>query len=92
MISEYTICALPEGHGSYRHYAIKVQRRGDRTWVLNWAGLYFANDAGGDFWVAHLSDASTFDEAGALAAAEQLAPALEVGGITVEQAMERRGR
>lgn len=92
MISEYTICALPEDHGSWRHYAIKVQRRGDGTWVLNWTGLYFANDAGGDYWVAHLSDASKFDEAGALAAAEQLAPALEVNGITVQQSLARGGR
>ena len=90
MITEHAICALPASHRDWRHFAIKVQRRGNSNdWVLNWGGLYYAGD--GD-WLASIGDAFEYAEVDALWMAEVLAPQLEVSGITVAEALERGTR
>lgn len=93
MITEHTICALPESNPDWRHYAIKVQRRGNTDyWVVAWSGEYLLLDGGEPAWVMHPGNASQFDEQNALRAAEQLAPELVVGGFTVADALERGAR
>jgi hypothetical protein len=91
MVTEHTICALPEGHVDYRHFAIKVQHRSDDFWVLYWGGLYWT--ASGD-WTANRPDAFLFGPgvAGALSLAEQLAPQLNVNGYSVADVLERGRR
>ena len=93
MITEHTICALPEDHRDYRHFAIKVQRRGSGMWVLNNEGFYYVGNHSNDQrWFPHVVEAVHLDEDSALALAEELAPTIAVNGITVAEALARAGR
>lgn len=90
MVTEHTVCALPEDHPDWRHFAIKVQRRRNGRWVLNWCELYLSD---GDNWLPGLEDAVEFDEAEALRAAEELAPRLSLDeGYGVADALVRSRR
>jgi len=90
MITEHTICALPEDHPDWRHFAIKVQRRRTGMWVLQWCGLYLSD---GDNWLSGMGDAVEFVGAEALRVAEELAPRLSLDeGYTVARALERGRR
>ncbi len=93
MITEHTVCSLPADHPWWRYYALKVQRRGSLDqWVVQWAGSYLLVGGPEPEWVGTRSDASQFNERGALAAAEDLAPDLVVAGRTVGDAMREPGR
>jgi hypothetical protein len=86
VITEHTICAIPEGHSLWRHFAIKVQRRGtDDSWVLNHCGFYLVADGE---WSPNAPDALRFDERLALEVAEHWAPLVESNGRTAFEAME----
>lgn len=86
MITEHAVCAAPEGHSLWRHYAIKVQRRGtDDSWVLNHCGFYLVVDGE---WSPNAADALRFDERLALSVAEHWAPLVEANGRTAFEAME----
>lgn len=98
MITEYTICALPETNVNYSHYAIRVAYRGDGMWAVL-AGVYCLGSDGewdyeplpssrDDDWLA----THRFDETTALRLAEEQAPLMTCNGITVQQALERAGR
>lgn len=98
MITEHTICALPESNVNYRHYAITVEYRGDGLWAVCSGGFCFGTDGEWDFepspssreddWLA----THRFDEATALELAERQAPLMTCNGITVAQALERGRR
>lgn len=100
MITEYTICALPEDNINWRHYAITVSYRGDGLWAVSNGGYCLDADSSWDYepspsnreddWLA----THRFDEATALrlALAEEQAPLMACNGITVAQALERSRR
>jgi hypothetical protein len=98
VITEYTICALPEGTVNYRHYAITVAHRGEGRWAVLHGGLCL-NAAGDWDWEPTPSnrdddwlDTHRFDQDTALRLAEEQAPLMSCNGITVRQALERSGR
>lgn len=84
MITEHTICALPVTHPDWRQLAIKVQRRINGMWVLNWGGYYQSSnpDADDDNWYPGLGDAIGYDEQTALHFAELLKAQVDVNGLT----------
>lgn len=85
MITEHTVCGLPEDNVNWRHYAIKVQRRGSTgRWLICWPGYYL--DSSGE-WSPSMGDADEFSEDQALRIAGDLALTLEVNGITVAEAL-----
>jgi hypothetical protein len=98
VITEYTICALPEGNVNYPHYAITVEYRGRGSWAVCHMGLCFGTDGDWEYeplpssrdddWLA----AHRFDEATAIRVAEQQAPLMTCNGITVQQALDRAAR
>jgi hypothetical protein len=98
VITEHTVCALPEGNVNYWHYAIKVAYRGDGLWAVLNGGFCLGTDGEWDYepspsgrdddWLA----THRFDEATALRLAEEAAPTVEVNGITVAEAMVARSR
>lgn len=98
MITEHTICALPESNVNYWHYAIKVAYRGDDLWAVTSGGYCLGADGDWDYepspssreddWLA----THRFDEATALRLAEEQAPLMTVNGFTVAQALERSAR
>lgn len=93
MITEHAVCALPETHAAWRHYVLRVQRCGSTDWwVVAWGSEYLLLTGGEPEWVMHPGNASQFTEEGAISAAEQLAPLIEVNGISVQQALERSWR
>lgn len=98
MITEYTICALPEGNVNYRHYAITVEWRGDGRWAVCSGGFCFGTDGEWEYeprpserdddWL----DTHRFDEQSALRLAEEQAPLMTCNGITVQEALARSKR
>lgn len=98
MITEHTICALPEGNVNYWHYAIKVAYRGDGLWAVLNGG--YCLGAGGD-WDYEPSPSSRdeawlethrFDESTAISLAEREAPHMTVNGFTVADVLARSER
>jgi hypothetical protein len=98
MITEHTVCALPEDNVNWRHYAITVEYRGDGRWAVMSGGFCF--DADGD-WDYEPSPSSRdddwlathrFDEQTALRLAEEQAPLMICNGITVAEALDRGTR
>lgn len=89
MITEHTVCALPEDHRDWRHFAIKVQRRGSGYWVLVNEGFYLTPDGE---WTPSIADAIQLDERSALELAEEVKPSIEVNGFTVADALARSRR
>lgn len=92
MVTEHTVCALPEGHLNYRHYAIQIQRRNDGTWLLHHKGMYLDEGAAEvdpeNAWTPDRAAATRYaDEQEALAVARFWADGIEINGITVEQAL-----
>jgi hypothetical protein len=85
VITEHTICALDEDNTYFRHFAIKVQRRGNGEWVLANGSFFYAGDTD---WLSSIRDAFLYDEAGALSMAEDLKSTIEVNGLTVADALE----
>jgi hypothetical protein len=93
VITEYAVCALPQDHAGWRHYALRVQRRAATdNWVVAWVGEYLWLNGGEPEWVMNPGNASQFTEESALSVAEQLAPEIVVNDITVRQALERSWR
>nr|WP_221374471.1 hypothetical protein [Actinoplanes polyasparticus] len=102
MITEYTICALPEGNINYQHYAITVSYRGEDRWAVCSGPFCFGTDGNGgwewdyepspsnrdDDWLGR----NRFDEQTALQLAEEQAPRMTCNGITVTEAMKRAER
>lgn len=98
MITEYTICALPEGNINYSHYAITVSHRGDGRWAVLSGGFCLGTDGEWDYepspsnreddWLA----THRFDEQTALRLAEEQAPLMTCNGITVQEALARADR
>lgn len=87
MITEHTTCALPADHPDWRHYAIKVQRRGAAdTWVLNHGNFFLGTDGE---WSPDRVDALRLDEKLALEVAEHWAPRVEVNGLTAWDPLNR---
>lgn len=87
MITEHAICALPDDHRDWHLLVIRVQRRASSNdWVLRWGGLYYAGD--GD-WLPSIGDAFVLDEKDALFLAGDLAPTLEVNGLTAADLLNR---
>ena len=79
MITEHAVCALPDDHRDWRHYALKVKRRGASDfWVIEWSGEYLDLDFGDVHWVGSPGSATRFMEAAALQEAERLAPQLSI--------------
>jgi hypothetical protein len=87
VITEHAICALPETHRDWRHFAIKVRRRNNGGWVLENGGAYLRDGE----W-SFSGRPQEFDEQTALERAEQLAPTITVGVLTVAEALERGTR
>lgn len=93
MITEYTVCALPESNVNYSHYAITVQYRGDGAWAVCHGGFCLGIDGEWDYepspssrdddWLA----THRFDEQTARQLAEEHALHVTVNGITVDQAL-----
>ncbi|MGK5682431.1 hypothetical protein [Actinoplanes sp. URMC 104] len=98
MITEYTICALPENNVNYRHYAITVAYRGDGRWAVTHMSHCLSADGQWDYemrpserdddWV----DDHRFDEQTALRLAEEQAPLVTCNGLTVTDLLARSGR
>jgi len=98
MITEYTICALPETNVNYWHYTIKVTYRGDDLWAVLNGGYCLGIDGEWEYepspshreddWLA----THRFDEQTALRLAEEQAPRMTCNGITVEQVLARGTR
>ncbi|GIM88804.1 hypothetical protein [Paractinoplanes toevensis] len=86
MITEHAICTIPEGHSLWRHFAIKVQRKGSTDeWVLIHCGYYLVPNGE---WSPDARAALRFDEKLALEVAEHWAPRVESNGRTAYEAME----
>lgn len=95
MVTEYTVCALPEDNINYWHYAIKVAYRGDGLWAVIEGGYCLGADGVWDYepnagsredaWLA----THRFDRDTALRLAVEAAPGMTCNGITVEQALAR---
>jgi hypothetical protein len=97
VITEHAICALPNDHPGWRHYALKIQRRSNTdAWVINWGGEYgwFQSlDDDEPEWVMHPGSASQFTEAEALEVAERLAPQLSIRpGVTAADLLNGSSR
>jgi hypothetical protein len=98
VITEHTICALPEDHRDYRHFAIKVVYRGDNLWAVTNSGNCLDVDGEWDYepspssrddgWLA----THRFDEQTALRLAEEHAPLMTCNGLTVADVLERGQR
>jgi len=98
VITEHTICALPEENVNYWHYAIKVAYRGDGLWAVCHGGFCLSRDGEWDYeplpssreddWLA----AHRFEVQTALRLAEAQAPLMTYNGITVQQAIEKGAR
>jgi hypothetical protein len=98
VITEHTVCALPEDNVNYWHYAITVAYRGDGLWAVLNGGYCLGADGDWDYkpspsgrdddWLG----GHRFDEAAALLLAEREAPKVTVNGFTVADALERGGR
>lgn len=94
MITEHTVCALPADHPDWRHFRLRVKRRGSSdAWVIDWGGEYLWFRWLGDDepeWVMHPGNASQFTEAEALEVAERLAPQLSIRpGVTAADLINR---
>ncbi len=91
MITEHAICVLPDDHPDWRHYVLRVQRiRSTDQWVVEWGGEYLLTGGPDIEWVMRRDNASQFSEAGALAAAEDLAPQLSIRlGATAADLLNR---
>jgi hypothetical protein len=93
VITEYTICALPEDNVSFWDYAVKVAYRGDGLWAVLKRGYCLGTDGEWDYepspsgrdddWLS----GHRFDEATALALAEREAPRVTVNGFSVADAL-----
>ena len=93
MITEHTVCALPEDNVNWRHYAIQARRRLDGRWIVHHVGSYLDETRNPeDCWTPSAVDATTYDEAEALKTAEWWSVGIEVNGITVDQALARSWR
>jgi hypothetical protein len=98
VITEYTICALPESNVNYRYHAITVSHRGGDRWAVLSGGFCLGTDGGWDYepsvsnrdddWLA----THRFDEQTALRLAEEEAPLMTCNGITVQEALARAER
>jgi hypothetical protein len=98
VITEHTICALPEDNVNYWHYAIQVAYRGDGLWAVLNGGFCLGVDSAWDYepspscrdddWLA----THRFDETTALQLAEEIAPTITVNGFTVADALAGRSR
>lgn len=98
MITEHTVCALPEGNVNYWHYAVKVAYRGDGLWAVLNGGYCLGADGDWDYepspsgrddaWLA----THRFDEETALRLAAEIAPTVEVNGFTVADVLARGAR
>lgn len=91
MITEHAVCALPADHPDWRHFALRVRRRGGSdTWVVEWSGEYLLLGDDEPEWVMHPGNASQFTEAEALEVAERLAPQLQIRpGVTAADLLNR---
>lgn len=98
MITEHTICALPEDNINYWHYAIKVAYRGDGLWAVLSGGYCLGGDGEWDYEPSPSSRdddwlvTHRFDEQTALRLAEEQAPLMTCNGITVTDALARASR
>lgn len=98
MITEYTICALPEGNLYYPCYAITVEyHRADGRWAVRHGELCLNADGDWDDWEPPPSTSDDdwdathrFDEDTALRLAEEQAPLVTYYGMTVQQALVKR--
>ncbi|WP_250029922.1 hypothetical protein [Paractinoplanes maris] len=98
MITEHTICALPEGDINYQHYAITASYRGDGRWAVRSGPFCFGADGEWDYEPSPSSrtdewlDTHRFDEQAALRLAEEQAPLMTCNGISVAEALARGTR
>lgn len=87
MVTEHAVSALPEDHRDWRHFVIRVQRRGSSDrWVLQHSPFYLTPDG---LWSPAISDAVELTEATALAQAAEWAPLVEVNGATAADLLNR---
>jgi hypothetical protein len=98
-VTEYAVCALPEGDINASHFTIKVAYRGDGRWAVLRHGRCLGSDGEWDYesipseredeWLA----THRFDEDTALRLAAEQVPHIKVNGWTVADALaaaERR--
>jgi hypothetical protein len=88
-VSEYTVCALPEGHREYWHFAVTVNLRGDGRWTVANCGYVLSADG---TWAPETSDSDRFDLDTALRLAREAAPHVTVSGWTRTAVLARDGR
>lgn len=94
-VTEYAVCALPEGNVNASHFTIKVAYRGEGRWAVTRFGECLGADGTWDYepnpssrteeWLA----THRFDEATALRLAFEAAPHITVNGWTVDRVLAR---
>jgi hypothetical protein len=97
VISQHTICALPDSHPNYRHFAITVEHRGNGRWAVCHSRFCLGTDGDWDFEPASSDrdddwlDSHRFDEQTALRLAAEQAPHMTCNDLTVADALARAG-
>jgi hypothetical protein len=98
VITEHTICALPEDHPGWRHFVITVEFRGGGTWAVchqrdnlsttcDWDFEDSASSRDDEWLARHRFDLDT-----ALRLAEEQAPLMTCVGISALQALAGQGK
>ena len=92
-ITRYTVCALPEDHPGYRHFAITVEYRGRERWAVVYGTQVLS--ASGDWDYEPLNsertdawnEAHRFSEDTAIRLAREQAPRITVNARTAAAAL-----